>query len=148
MAEAGLPETAAAEPSRGHGETVLVVEDDSAVRRVASRILSETGYTVLEADGPLSALELPAVQHGKVDLLVTDAVMPAMSGKELADRLRQEQPGIAVLFMSGYTDEVVTRQGISDDQLNFIQKPFGADELLARVELALGGRSKPVSGSA
>ncbi|TML33422.1 MAG: PAS domain S-box protein [Actinobacteria bacterium] len=148
MAEAGLPETAAAEPSRGHGETVLVVEDDSAVRRVASRILSETGYTVLEADGPLSALELPAVQHGKVDLLVTDAVMPAMSGKELADRLRQERPGIAVLFMSGYTDEVVTRQGISDDQLNFIQKPFGADELLARVELALGGRSKPVSGSA
>ena len=88
------------------------------------------------------------MQHGKVDLLVTDAVMPAMSGKELADRLRQEQPGIAVLFMSGYTDEVVTRQGISDDQLNFIQKPFGADELLARVELALGRRSKPVSGSA
>jgi two-component system, cell cycle sensor histidine kinase and response regulator CckA len=136
---------AAAEAPRGYGEMVLVVEDDVSVRRVASRILSRAGYTVLEADGPRSALALPAVKRGRVDLLVTDAVMPAMSGKELADRLSEQHPGLPVLFMSGYTDDVVTRQGISGEELNFMPKPFSADELLAHVELALGRRSKPVS---
>src|SRR4029450_4954233 len=90
----------------GRGETLLVVEDEAALRDVAGRILSGAGYHVLTADGGATALELAAVHEGDIDLLVSDVVMPGMLGKELAERLAHDRPGPRGLDMSGYADPV------------------------------------------
>jgi len=112
------------------GETILVVEDEAAVRRLTCRILAREGYTVLDAvDGP-GALATWDEHAGEIDLLLTDVVMPGMSGKELADRL-----GIEPVFMSGYTDDVISRHGM--DGLRLVQKPFDAHTLLGAVRSAL-----------
>jgi PAS domain S-box-containing protein len=137
-----LPATEAAEPEqadaadagtdaiRRTGETILVVEDEDAVRRLTCRILTRGGYTVLEApDGP-RALDTWDEHGGDIDLLLTDVVMPGMSGKELAERL-----GIEPVFMSGYTDDVISRHGM--DGLRLVQKPFDAPTLLGAVRSAL-----------
>jgi two-component system, cell cycle sensor histidine kinase and response regulator CckA len=112
------------------GETILVVEDEAAVRRLTCRILKREGYTVLEApDGP-QALDTWDAHPGEIDLLLTDVVMPGMSGKELAERL-----GIEPVFMSGYTDDVMLRHGL--EGLRLVQKPFDAQTLLGAVRSAL-----------
>ncbi|MFL5053224.1 MAG: ATP-binding protein [Xanthobacteraceae bacterium] len=112
------------------GETILVVEDEAAVRRLTCRILTREGYTVLEApDGP-GALDTWNEHAGAIDLLLTDVVMPGMSGKELAERL-----GIEPVFMSGYTDDVMSRHGM--DGVRLVQKPFDAQTLLGAVRSAL-----------
>jgi PAS domain S-box-containing protein len=112
------------------GETILVVEDEDAVRRLTCRILTREGYTVLEApDGP-RALDTWDEHPGEIDLLLTDVVMPGMSGKELAERL-----GIEPVFMSGYTDDVISRHGM--DGLRLVQKPFDAQTLLGAIRGAL-----------
>jgi len=112
------------------GETILVVEDEDAVRRLTCRILTREGYTVLDApDGP-RALDTWDEHGGEIDLLLTDVVMPGMSGKELAERL-----GIEPVFMSGYTDDVISRHGM--DGLRLVQKPFDAQTLLGAVRSAL-----------
>jgi PAS domain S-box-containing protein len=113
-----------------HGETILVVEDEAAVRRLTCRILAREGYTVLEAaDGP-RALDTWDAHPGEIDLLLTDVVMPGMSGKELAEHL-----GIEPVFMSGYADDVMSRHGM--DGLRLVQKPFDAQTLLGAVRSAL-----------
>ena len=107
-----------------------MVEDEAAVRRLTCRILTREGYNVLEApDGP-RALDTWDAHPGEIDLLLTDVVMPGMSGKELAERLEIEP-----VFMSGYTDDVISRHGM--DGLRLVQKPFDAQTLLGAVRSAL-----------
>ncbi len=131
--EAELPdEPKADEGSDGamQGETILVVEDEAAVRRLTCRILAREGYTVLEAPDGRQALDTWDAHPGEIDLLLTDVVMPGMSGKELAERL-----GIEPVFMSGYTDDVMLRHGM--EGLRLVQKPFDAQTLLGVIRSAL-----------
>jgi PAS domain S-box-containing protein len=131
--EAPAPEEPPAdrpEAPAAQGETILVVEDEAAVRRLTSRILLREGYTVLEAANGQEALETWEAHPGEIDLLLTDVVMPGMSGKELAEEL-----GIEPVFMSGYTDDVMLRHGV--EGLRLVQKPFDAQTLLGTIRGAL-----------
>ncbi len=132
-------------PANGRGETVLVVEDDPFVRSVATRILAEGGYLVLQADGPEDAIEVAAGRD--VDMLLTDVVMPGMSGNELAAALRHARPELRVLFMSGYTDDVVVRHGVRERRIAFLEKPFTRATLLQSVGDTLRGPSPPGHGA-
>jgi two-component system, cell cycle sensor histidine kinase and response regulator CckA len=127
---AGQPASAEGADGAQRGETILVVEDEDAVRRLTCRILTREGYTVLEAPDGRHALDTWDEHPGQIDLLLTDVVMPGMSGKELAERL-----GIEPVFMSGYTDDVISRHGM--DGLRLVQKPFDAQTLLGAVRSAL-----------
>ena len=103
---------------------VLLVEDEEMVREIAKEILEEIGYTVLVADTPRAALSLCENQETRIDLLLTDVVMPGMSGVELKKKIEVIRPGIKVLFMSGYTSNVIAKRGILEKGVHFIQKPF------------------------
>jgi CheY-like chemotaxis protein len=124
-------------------ETILLVEDDRTVRRAARRILERSGYRVHEARDGAEALDLVSANaHGEalhVDLVLTDIVMPEMSGPELVDRLRALRPGVPVLLMSGYTDDAVLRQQLEQPGVAFVQKPFTPEELTRKVREALAG---------
>jgi len=124
-------------PIGGRGETVLVVEDEAALRDVAGRILSGAGYHVLAAECGASALELVARHEGAIDLLVSDVVMPGMLGKELAERLTGVRPDTRVLYMSGYAQPVLHSQGTLDPGIELLEKPFTAGDLLAAVRKRL-----------
>jgi CheY-like chemotaxis protein len=119
----------------GH-ETVLVVEDDAIVRRVIVRGLRRLGYRVLEASNGAEAIAL-ATQHGAVDIVVTDVVMPVMSGHDFAERLRAVQPEVAVLFVSGYTASTILHHGVLDAGVEFLAKPFSTSVLHARIRALL-----------
>jgi two-component system, cell cycle sensor histidine kinase and response regulator CckA len=124
---------------RGGHETVLLVEDAAPVRALARRSLEAHGYRVIDAfDGP-SALELSARHRAPIDLLVTDVVMPGMSGRELAERLAPVRPGMKVLYTSGYTDDAMVRQGVLNAGVAFLQKPFVPDSLARKVREVLDG---------
>ena len=127
---AEIVESAGADGAAAGGETILVVEDEDPVRRLTSRILSRHGYRVLEAPNGQRALEIWGEHGSGIDLLLTDVVMPGMSGKELA-----EQIGTVPVFMSGYTDDVVLRHGV--EALRLVQKPFDGETLLGAVRSAL-----------
>jgi PAS domain S-box-containing protein len=114
-------------------ERVLIVEDDDAVRSVAQRILTSHGYAVLAAAGGAAALRLHDETTPPVDLVLTDVVMPEMSGAELARQLRARHPAIRVLFMSGYTGEAAIRQRVLEPGAAFIEKPFAPEALAAKV---------------
>ncbi len=120
-------------PSSGKGRTVLVVEDEPAVLDLITRILSKQGYTVLAANSPERSLELSRTYEGKVDLLLTDVIMPGLSGAELADVILADRPGTRVLFMSGYTDDVIGEHGVLEEGVDFIHKPFEVHELIKKV---------------
>jgi CheY-like chemotaxis protein len=113
--------------------TVLVVDDDAGVRRLASRILRTRGYSVLEASSGAEALVVARAWHGRIHLLVTDLVMPEMSGWELAKRLQDERPGQETLYISGYVENAAVLRGLVDKQAHFLQKPFEADALVQKV---------------
>jgi CheY-like chemotaxis protein/anti-sigma regulatory factor (Ser/Thr protein kinase) len=118
-------------------ETILLVEDETEVRVVATRILRRSGYTVLEASGAGDAL-LQWELHGKeVDLLLTDVVMPKMTGRQLADRLHALRPEVPVLYMSGYTDDAMLRQRALGSELAFLPKPFSPEALTRKVREVL-----------
>jgi DNA-binding response OmpR family regulator len=121
----------------GTGETILLVEDDTHVRRIVCSILVRSGYRVLRAGGAEEALRIIAAEPAKIHLLLTDLVMPRTSGRQLAEMIRPLRPDIAILYMSGYTDDVVIRRGVLEAGMAFIQKPFGADDLSRRVREAL-----------
>src|SRR6185295_5381275 len=105
-------------------ETILLVEDEDVVRGLTRKILVQAGYNVLDAKGGDEALRLCHAHAGPIDLLLTDVVMPEVSGKEVADRLLELRPSIRVLYMSGYTDEAIVQHGVLDANVKFIQKPF------------------------
>jgi CheY-like chemotaxis protein len=133
-AERGAPDEEAVVPDCGAGsETVLLVEDDARVRAFASRALAESGYSVLEASCPSEALARSAAHEGPIDLLVTDVVMPEMHGPALADALLADRPGLRALYMSGYTEQLIEAQGVTDAAAAFLEKPFSRAELCRRV---------------
>jgi CheY-like chemotaxis protein len=134
------PRVGAARAARGGrrgGESVLIVEDDEAVRSVARRVLVTHGYVVLEAEDGAAALRLCDDATPPIDLIVTDMVMPQMNGSEMARQLRERHPAILVLFMSGYTGEAALRQGFLEPGAAFVEKPFAPEALVAKVRKML-----------
>jgi len=121
-------------------ETVLLVEDEAAVRRLASEVLSSAGYHVLSADNGEAALELAQRYAEPIHILVTDVIMPKLKGSEVASR-----PGIRILYMSGFTEDAAVRNGILNDSVAFLQKPFSTSQLLSLVRKLLDA---PVVGQA
>ncbi len=127
-----------AESARRSGcETILLVEDEPAVLKLATRVLESQGYTVLAANGPVEALRLAGEHAAKLDLLMTDVIMPAMNGRELAKSVLALAPRVRCLFMSGYTADILTPHGVQEEGMHFLQKPFSVDQLAARVREAL-----------
>jgi PAS domain S-box-containing protein len=121
----------------GGTETVLVAEDEEAVRALACRVLREHGYTVLEAGHPEDALRLAGEHTGPIHLLLTDVVMPGMSGRELAERLLPSHPETALLYISGYTDNAIVHHGVLESGVPFLQKPFTPVTLARKVREVL-----------
>jgi two-component system cell cycle sensor histidine kinase/response regulator CckA len=126
-------------------ETMLLAEDEPALRAMAREALQNEGYTVLEASNGVEALAAAAAHRGPLHLLITDVVMPQMGGGELAQRLQAERPGIKVLFMSGYTDDAVIRQGVSEATSTFLQKPFTIAAFARKVRETLDGSATPAA---
>jgi two-component system, cell cycle sensor histidine kinase and response regulator CckA len=124
------------EPSSGRGEHILLVEDEEAVRTAIRRTLVDSGYVVLEAAGPAEAMALARVE-GEISLLLTDIVMPRMSGVDLARWVSELRPGIPIVFMSGYTADFLAREGSTSGAVHLLQKPFTRARLLAMLRLAL-----------
>lgn len=116
---------------------MLLVEDAGSLREMIREILTDRGYRVLEADTAERALEIAGEHQGAIDLLLTDVVMPGISGAELAQRLHQQRPATRVLFMSGYADDVMVQRGILAEDAALIQKPFSSTALLAKIREAL-----------
>jgi PAS domain S-box-containing protein len=121
----------------GGSETILLAEDEPAVRRIARIALERHGYRVIEAGDGRAALEAVERHVGGIDLLVTDVVMPQLGGRELADRLRELCPGIGVLFLSGYIEDEIVREGITASGATFLQKPFSTLDLVRKVRALL-----------
>jgi PAS domain S-box-containing protein len=124
----------------GAGETVLVVEDEDPVLRLTQQMLETMGYQVLGSATPEDALETARKRETEIDLLITDVVLPRMSGKDVAEEIMKIRPGIKVLFMSGYTADVLGHQGVLDEGVAFLEKPFTFHSLAARVSETLGAR--------
>jgi CheY-like chemotaxis protein len=112
---------------------VLVVEDQAEVRALTTRILEARGYTVLEAAGADDALRVVDGNAKRIDLLLTDVVMPGMNGRELAERLTAQRRDLKVLFVSGYTGEAIRQHGLLESGAAFLQKPFSPDVLARKV---------------
>jgi CheY-like chemotaxis protein len=125
-------------------ETVLLVEDDEDVRRLGSEVLQSCGYTVLETGDPLEALTIGERRNGAIDLLVTDMVLPAMGGAELATRLETLSPGLRVLCMSGYADQIAA-VAANQPARAVLSKPFTPHDLAKKVREALTGALAPYS---
>jgi two-component system, cell cycle sensor histidine kinase and response regulator CckA len=118
-------------------ETVLLVEDDRAVRGFAALSLQQYGYHVLEASNGAEGLYMLNTRGGKLDLLVTDVIMPGMSGRQLAEAVKERFPSIKVLYMSGYTDDAIVKHGVLEAELQFLHKPFTHDALVRKVREVL-----------
>ena len=120
----------------GH-ETILLVEDEDAVRRLTRTVLQQLGYTVLEASDGLAAVTVSEDHQGPIHLLITDLVMPVMSGRQVAERFAVSHPDTKVLFMSGYTEDIIVHQGVDSATASFLQKPFNLDALARKVRETL-----------
>ena len=131
--------------ARGRG-TVLLVEDEETVRRIAERVLARGGYDVLTAAEGAEAMALSRQHSGTIQVLVTDLVMPRMNGSDLARRLMAERPGIRVLFISGYDRDAARTSGPLEPGTDFIEKPFSPEVLLERVARLLETSVYPVGG--
>jgi len=125
---------------QGQGETILVVEDDDLVRKLARAIIERAGYQVVEATSPDEALRLAERGDVPIDVLLTDVIMPAMNGQELAKRILVRRPKVKVVFTSGYTDDVIAHHGVLDRGVSLVQKPFSASSLTAKVRAVLDGK--------
>lgn len=125
-------------PARGL-ETILLVEDEAAILEVATMMLTEQGYTVLTAATPVAALRLAKEHSGDIQLLMTDVIMPEMNGHDLADKVIAVHPKVKVLFMSGYTADIIAHHGVLEETVHFIQKPFNLADMAAKVRLVLDG---------
>jgi DNA-binding response OmpR family regulator len=131
---------------RGH-ETILLVEDEAAVRRSAARALRQLGYNVLEAANGRDALAVGRREIDSIALVITDIVMPWLGGKDLAEGLREMRSDVRVLFMSGYTDDAEIRAGIDAGEVDFIAKPFTSAQLAQKVRELLD-REHPIREAA
>jgi CheY-like chemotaxis protein len=118
-------------------ETILLVEDEEAVRSLAARSLRRHGYVLLVASRPSEAIELAARHQGKIDLLLTDVIMPGSNGRDLSRRLSEARPDLRVLFISGYADGTVTQHGILGPDIELLEKPFTPAALAHRVRETL-----------
>jgi two-component system, cell cycle sensor histidine kinase and response regulator CckA len=139
--EAEPTEPAAVESTvpRGHGEVVLVVEDEPALRELARMIIENLGYRVRVTANGGEALILIEEEGLKPDLILTDVIMPAMSGRVMVERIYRTLPDVKVIFMSGYTDDAIVHHGVLDPGINFLQKPFSKAALSAKLSSVLGG---------
>ena len=147
-----LPRVAGAPAQRASGpkaspvgagtETVLLAEDEAAVRAVARHALERQGYTVLEASSGEAALDLAERHSGRIHLLLTDVIMPGMNGRALAQRLSELRPDLRVVYMSGYTEEAITRHGVLEPGLTYVQKPFTPEGLARKVREVLDRQEK------
>jgi PAS domain S-box-containing protein len=140
MVQAPAEKTAPEKTVQGHEpgtETILFVEDEQSVRELVSEYLSARGYRVLDASDGQQALEIAAAHSGKIQLLITDVVMPRLSGRELAARLAATRPDLKVLYISGYTDDSVFRHGVLQGGMDFMQKPFNLKALAAKIREVL-----------
>jgi PAS domain S-box-containing protein len=138
--EVRVDPTGPAPPGR---ETLLLVEDDPAVRELVRELLTDSGYTVLEARHAGEALEIAERYQGAIHLLVTDVVMPQMNGAELARRLVTVRPGLPVLYMSGYTDDLIAQRGVLSEGTVLLEKPFTPDALSRKIREALERHGRP-----
>jgi len=137
----GVMETKAAVPEDiplSRGESILIVEDDPTLLEMSTMLLQQLGYTVIPAATPNDAIRIAQQTHPEIHLLITDVIMPEMNGRDLADRLLAIRPKMKLLFMSGYTANVIAHQGVLDKGVNFIQKPFSVKDIAARVREVLG----------
>jgi CheY-like chemotaxis protein len=137
------PPAPSASAAPGEGKVVLVVDDAESVRTTTSRSLERKGYRCLVVETAAEAIELLHDGRQPVDLVLTDVVMPGISGRELADRLEALRPGLPVLFVSGYTEEDILRRGLVEEGRPFLAKPFTPDEIAAKVGLVLSARARP-----
>ena len=117
---------------------MLVVEDEPALRQLAKMLIENLGYQVLVAGSGDAALAMIEEQQVRPNLLITDVVMPGMSGRILVERVRRTLPTLEVIYMSGYTDDAMTRHGILESRVNFLQKPFSMVNLAAKIKSVLG----------
>ena len=127
------------EALQGGTETILLVEDEPALLRLATRSLESLGYTVLPASRPDDAIVMAREHRGPVHMLLTDVVMPGMNGRKLADRLLEDAPNLKCLFMSGYTDGIMGKGGVLAEDVHFLQKPFSPKSLAEKVRQVLEG---------
>jgi hypothetical protein len=123
-------------------ETVLLTEDEQDVREIAREFLESGGYSVIEAKDGVEAIQLAARHRGKIQLLVTDMVMPGMTGQELAVKLQSEHPGLCVVFMSGYSEHAATEMANADPSVRLLTKPFSRAAILRTVRESLRGVGK------
>lgn len=129
--------SSASEIVLGHNETILLVEDDTSILRLVERMLKQLGYQVLATNSPIEAITLAEQHPEEIDLLLTDVVMPELNGKDLASRLQNLFPGLRVLFMSGYTANIILHRGVLDKDVSMIPKPFSKKELSAKISEVL-----------
>ncbi|MDR2550532.1 MAG: PAS domain S-box protein [Desulfobulbus sp.] len=121
----------------GQGETVLLVEDDPSLLALGQSMLKKLGYNALTAQSPEKAMSLVGQYPGRIDLLITDVIMPGMNGKELADRLAAVFPTLRIIYMSGYTADIIAQHGVLDQQCHFLPKPFSTMKLAEKIRAAL-----------
>jgi signal transduction histidine kinase/CheY-like chemotaxis protein len=137
-AEAAVALPPAPKPPAAGSGVVFLVEDDDAVRAIVHHVLVSSGLAVLSAAGPEEAMAALSGYAGPLDLLITDVVMPGRSGRELAEQFREARPGLRVLFISGYTSDEILLQGVREEQVDFLHKPFSSRELVEQVRRLLG----------
>lgn len=131
----GMPES----PVVGGNETVLVVEDEPQVLKLSRQALGKYGYTILAAQTPEEALQIVREHTQKIHLLVTDVIMPGFNGKELAEKIKAVKPGVKILFMSGYSEDIISRRDILVEGIDFMQKPFSIKAFAGKVREILDG---------
>jgi CheY-like chemotaxis protein len=123
-------------PATGR-ETILLVEDEEDVRALAREVLERQGYTMLEAADGVQALQRYESEGDRIDLILTDVVMPRMSGRELVDRVQLTRPTMRVLYMSGYTEDAIVRHGVLESSMRLLSKPFRPIDLIQKVREVL-----------
>jgi CheY-like chemotaxis protein len=119
-------------------KTILLVEDEPIVRNLLREVLERSGYAVLACEHPAEGIETCQRHSGQIDLLLTDVVMPGMNGKEMANRIAEMLPELRVVFMSGYTEQALLKDGLLDSRIEYLQKPFSLHTLRQRLARVMG----------